>query len=53
MRGFIEAFDQSYRPGRCGKRTPIPGPGEPGNDSWKGDAWKTGAGSTWKVGPTI
>jgi PQQ-dependent dehydrogenase (methanol/ethanol family) len=28
----------------------IPGTGEPGNDTWKGDSWKTGGGSTWYVG---
>ena len=28
----------------------IPGPGEPGNESWKGESWKIGGGSTWYVG---
>jgi alcohol dehydrogenase (cytochrome c) len=28
----------------------IPGPGEPGHDTWKGDAWKTGGGSIWVTG---
>jgi len=28
----------------------IPGPGEPGNDSWAGDTWKFGGGSTWITG---
>jgi len=28
----------------------IPGPGEPGNDTWPGETWKTGGGSTWQTG---
>src|SRR5262249_21547392 len=28
----------------------IPGPGEPGNESWAGDSWKRGAGATWLTG---
>lgn len=28
----------------------IPGPGEPGNDSWKGDSWKYGGAAVWNVG---
>ena len=28
----------------------IPGPGEPGNETWKGDSWKTGGGAPWYVG---
>jgi alcohol dehydrogenase (cytochrome c) len=28
----------------------IPGPGEPGNDTWKGDSWKTGGAPTWSTG---
>ncbi len=49
IRGFIQAFDQ--KTGKSvWKSYTIPGPGEPGNDSWKGDSWKTGAASTWGVG---
>lgn len=25
----------------------IPGPGEPGHETWSGDSWKTGGGSIW------
>ncbi len=25
----------------------VPGPGEPGHDSWSGDSWKRGGASTW------
>ena len=28
----------------------IPGPGEPGHDTWEGDSWVHGGGSTWITG---
>ena len=28
----------------------IPGPGEPGNDTWSGDSWKTGGAGVWNTG---
>jgi alcohol dehydrogenase (cytochrome c) len=49
IRGFIAAFDA--RTGTEAWRFyTIPGPGEPGHDSWKGDAWKNGGGSVWVTG---
>lgn len=46
IRGFVAAFDA-----RTGKEIwrfyTIPGPGEPGHETWNGDAWKTGGGSVW------
>jgi alcohol dehydrogenase (cytochrome c) len=49
IRGFVEAFDQ--KTGKSVWKTyTIPGAGEAGNDTWKGDSWKNGAGSTWYVG---
>ena len=46
IRGFVAAFDA-----RTGKEVwrfyTVPGPGEAGNETWKGDAWKTGGGSLW------
>jgi PQQ-dependent dehydrogenase (methanol/ethanol family) len=49
IRGFVQAFDQTT--GKSVWKTyTIPGTGEPGNETWKGDSWKTGAGSTWYVG---
>ncbi|HKW98547.1 MAG TPA: PQQ-dependent dehydrogenase, methanol/ethanol family [Bryobacteraceae bacterium] len=49
VRGFIDAYDA-----RTGKRAwrfwTIPGPGEPGNETWAGDSWKTGSGTTWVTG---
>jgi alcohol dehydrogenase (cytochrome c) len=49
IRGFVVAYKQSTGE-QVWKTYTIPGPGEPGSDSWKGDSWKTGAGSTWGVG---
>src|SRR5207248_1190578 len=47
--GFLDAYDA-----KTGKRAwrfwTIPGPGEPGHESWKGDTWKTGSGTTWVTG---
>ena len=49
IRGFIDAYDA-----QTGKRAwrfyTIPGPGEPGNDTWAGDSWKTGGASVWVTG---
>ena len=49
IRGFIDAYDAS-----TGKRAwrfyTIPGPGEPGHDTWAGDSWKTGGASVWVTG---
>jgi alcohol dehydrogenase (cytochrome c) len=49
IRGFIDAYDL-----KSGKRlwrfNAIPGPGEFGNDTWKGDSWMRGGGSTWLTG---
>jgi len=28
----------------------VPGPGQPGNETWEGDSWKNGGGSTWMTG---
>jgi alcohol dehydrogenase (cytochrome c) len=49
VRGFLAAFDA-----RSGKEVwrfhTVPGPGEPGNNTWAGDSWKTGGGSVWVTG---
>lgn len=49
IRGFVAAFDV-----RTGKEAwrfwTIPGPGEPGSETWSGDAWRTGGGSVWNTG---
>jgi alcohol dehydrogenase (cytochrome c) len=49
IRGYIDAYDVA-----SGKRAwrfyTIPGPGEPGHETWKNDAWKNGGGSVWTTG---
>lgn len=48
-RGYISAFDT--KTGRLAWRFwTIPAPGEPGNDTWSGDSWKYGGGSSWMTG---
>jgi len=46
IRGFVAAFSPD-----SGKELwrfyTVPGPGERGNETWKGDGWKTGGGSVW------
>lgn len=49
IRGFIDGWDPAT--GKHLWRTyTIPGPGEPGNDTWPGDTWKHGGASTWITG---
>jgi alcohol dehydrogenase (cytochrome c) len=49
IRGFIAAYDA--RTGREAWRfNVIPGPGEPGHETWRGDAWEHGGGSVWVTG---
>jgi len=49
IRGFLAAYDA-----RTGKEAwrfnTIPGPGEPGHDTWAGDSWKRGGGPIWVTG---
>ncbi|MFN0100925.1 MAG: pyrroloquinoline quinone-dependent dehydrogenase [Bryobacteraceae bacterium] len=49
VRGFLDAYDA-----KTGKRIwrfkTIPEKGEPGNDSWAGESWKTGSATTWVTG---
>jgi len=48
-RGFIDGWDPAT--GKHLWRThTIPTPDEPGGDTWKGDTWKLGGGSTWITG---
>ncbi|MBR0896647.1 methanol/ethanol family PQQ-dependent dehydrogenase [Bradyrhizobium tropiciagri] len=48
-RGFIDGWDPAT--GKKLWRTySIPTPDEPGGDTWKGDTWKLGGGSTWITG---
>ena len=50
IRGFIAAFDPES--GKELWRTyTVPGPGEPGSETWpKGDEWKTGGAPVWVTG---
>jgi alcohol dehydrogenase (cytochrome c) len=49
VRGFIAAWDA-----KTGKEVwrfhTVPGPGEPGNDTWSGDSWMHGGAPIWVTG---
>ena len=49
IRGYVAAYDA-----KTGKEVwkfyTIPGPGEPGHDTWEGDDWKTGGAPVWVTG---
>jgi alcohol dehydrogenase (cytochrome c) len=49
IRGYIAAYDA-----KTGKEIwrfyTIPGPGEPGHETWSGDSWKTGGTGVWNHG---
>jgi alcohol dehydrogenase (cytochrome c) len=49
IRAFIAAFDL-----KTGKEVwrfyTIPGPGEPGHDTWAGESWKEGGAAIWNIG---
>ncbi len=49
IQGFIAAYDA-----KTGKEVwkfhTIPGPGEPGHETWSGDSWKRGGASIWVTG---
>jgi alcohol dehydrogenase (cytochrome c) len=49
IRGYIDAYNAKtgFREWRFWV---IPGPGEPGNETWEGDSWKRGGGSAWLTG---
>ena len=49
IRGFLDAYDAKSGE-RLWRFQTIPGPGEPGNETWGGDSWKTGGGPTWVTG---
>ena len=49
VRGFVAAYDaDTGEP--VWKTYTIPGPGEPGHDTWPGDTWKTGGAPVWVTG---
>ena len=48
-RGFIAAYEASTGKERWRFYT-IPGPGEPGHETWQGESWRTGGASAWLTG---
>ncbi|MDO9707655.1 methanol/ethanol family PQQ-dependent dehydrogenase [Paracraurococcus lichenis] len=48
VRGFIAGYDVNTGE-QAWKTFTIPGPGEPGHDTWK-NGWETGGGSIWLTG---
>lgn len=49
IRGFVQAFDAATGESLW-KTYTIPGPGEPGNETWPGDTWQTGGAPVWSTG---
>ena len=49
VRGYIDAYG-SEKGERLWRTFTVPAPGEPGSETWQGDDWQTGGGSTWLTG---
>lgn len=49
IRGFIDAYDADTGERKWRFYT-IPGPGEPGHETWEGDSWKIGGAPSWITG---
>jgi alcohol dehydrogenase (cytochrome c) len=49
IRGFVAALDAETGEEAWRAHT-VPGPGEPGHETWKGDTWKTGGAPVWMQG---
>jgi alcohol dehydrogenase (cytochrome c) len=49
VRGWVQALD-ARTGGKLWRTYTIPEPGQPGSETWSGDAWKTGGGSVWLTG---
>ena len=49
IRGFIDAYDAETGERKWRFYT-VPGPGEPGHETWEGDSWKTGGAPAWNTG---
>jgi alcohol dehydrogenase (cytochrome c) len=49
VRGFIDAYDATTG-ARKWRFYTVPGPGEPGHDTWEGDSWKVGGAPAWNTG---
>lgn len=49
VRGYLAAYDAASGQ-QAWKFFTIPGPGQPGHQTWENDAWRTGGGATWNTG---
>jgi alcohol dehydrogenase (cytochrome c) len=49
IRGFIDAYDANSGERKWRFYT-VPGPGEPGHETWEGDSWKIGGAPAWITG---
>ncbi len=49
IRGFVAALD-AEKGDELWRTFTIPGPGEPGHETWAGDSWKTGGVPVWLTG---
>ncbi len=49
VRGFIDAYDAATGARRWRFYT-VPGPGDPGHETWEGDSWKVGGAPAWITG---
>ncbi len=49
IRGFLDAYDP-ITGDRLWRFWTVPGPGEPGHDTWAGDSWERGGAPTWVTG---
>jgi alcohol dehydrogenase (cytochrome c) len=49
IRGFIDAYDANTGERKWRLNT-VPGPGEPGNETWQGESWKIGGAPAWITG---
>jgi alcohol dehydrogenase (cytochrome c) len=49
IRGFIDAYDVATG-ARKWRFNTIPGPGEPGHETWEGESWKIGGAPAWITG---
>jgi alcohol dehydrogenase (cytochrome c) len=49
VRGFLDAYEADTGE-RAWRFWTVPGPGEPGHDTWAGTSWKSGGATTWVTG---
>ena len=49
IRGFLDSYDPASG-ARNWRTYTIPGPDEPGNQTWLGESWRTGGSPTWITG---